>query len=43
MIVLALLSGIWIAEFQGNSAMFECETFAQIYEAGDVKCKYFGK
>jgi hypothetical protein len=38
MIVLALLSGIWIAEFSGPAAMWQCELYAEVYEAEGVKC-----
>lgn len=40
MIVLALLGGIWIAEFGGSSAMAECQLYAEIIQE-PIACKIY--
>lgn len=37
MIVLAMLSGIWIGEYFGPYAKYECELFASTYQ-DEIKC-----
>lgn len=42
MVVFAVLSGIWIAEFGGPDAMHQCIQFARVTHA-DIVCKTYVK
>jgi hypothetical protein len=37
MIVLAMLFGIWVGEYRGPDAIYECELFASTYQ-DEIKC-----
>lgn len=41
MVVIAILGGLWIAEFAGPAAQVECELYAELAEVEGIECRTF--